>query len=121
VGELRKFLKCLVKPALAEVLISGGKARGLFEQRRGVRAHIDAMGSRLTAQFLLYFGLDIDDDGHWRSLFFVVSPAKMSTGLTIMRGSGPRALSRATPSIGISLHWVNDTALTLASALTLST
>src|SRR6266567_7619831 len=50
-GELRKFLKRLVKLAMAELLRSGGNMSRLFEQGRGVGADVDATGGRLATQF----------------------------------------------------------------------
>src|ERR1700730_12844521 len=64
VRKLRDLLERAVELLLAELLRPAGSCGRLLEQRRGVGAEIDTMGSGLPAQLRLDLRPDIDDDGH---------------------------------------------------------
>jgi len=68
VRELRKLLKRGVKLALAELLHSAGNMGRLFKQACGIGADVNALGRRLSAQFRLNLGLDLNNDRHRRRL-----------------------------------------------------
>ena len=74
VRELRKLLKRGVKLALAELLHSAGNTGRFFKQACGIGADVNALGRRLSAQFRLNLGLDLNNDRHRRrlSLYLIV-------------------------------------------------